>query len=251
MELYGIAGALFAYIFSLFVSSSLAAWAVVAGWNVIWFLLYLAADLLLLTYDKSARAGHHLTVVYFTMGIISPVVPLIRAALVSLNVFSLLCDGLGNRTANPYTVMTQYGGPILYLCIWSITCFLVLVYVDSGRPTPAFLARRNGRVLDWESRLEGHLSPDVKYERKKVATSHAELRVEDLFKAYGKRNIAVRGVSFNVAAGETFALIGPNGGSWWRIRDLPWLGFSDTAHLHSRKDDDIVVHPRSPATHSR
>jgi ATP-binding cassette, subfamily A (ABC1), member 3 len=212
MELYGVAGALFAYTFSLFLSSSLAAWAIVAGWNVIWFLLYLAADLLLLTYDKSANAGKHLTVVYFTMGIISPVIPLIRAALVSLNVFSLLCDGLGNRTSAPYSSMTQFGGPILYLCLWIIACFVILVYVDSGRPVSRWVGKGQ-RVTDQESSVESDVGTDVDAERKMVAASGSDLRVEGLYKAYG-RETAVRNVTFQVNAGETFALIGPNGGVW-------------------------------------
>ena len=39
--LYGIASTLYAYLFALFLNSPLAAWALVAGTNVILFLLYL------------------------------------------------------------------------------------------------------------------------------------------------------------------------------------------------------------------
>jgi hypothetical protein len=39
--LYGIAGTLYSYLFALFLDSPLAAWALVAGINVILFLLYL------------------------------------------------------------------------------------------------------------------------------------------------------------------------------------------------------------------
>lgn len=42
--LYGIASTLYAYMFALFLNSPLAAWALVAGINVILFLLYLSVD---------------------------------------------------------------------------------------------------------------------------------------------------------------------------------------------------------------
>jgi hypothetical protein len=41
LVLYGLAATLYSYLFALFIDSALAAWALVAGINVILFLLYL------------------------------------------------------------------------------------------------------------------------------------------------------------------------------------------------------------------
>ena len=73
--------------FALFLNSPLAAWALVAGINVILFLLYLyvaelifeqmadllsAAYLLILTYDTTTGAPNHVTICHFTIALINP-----------------------------------------------------------------------------------------------------------------------------------------------------------------------------------
>ena len=85
--LYGVASTLYSYMFALFLNSPLAAWALVAGINVILFLLYLyvaepineqvadlpsAAYLLILTYDISTGAPNHVTICHFTIALINP-----------------------------------------------------------------------------------------------------------------------------------------------------------------------------------
>ncbi|KAL7420361.1 hypothetical protein Q5752_005331 [Cryptotrichosporon argae] len=217
--LYGIAGTLWAYMAALFLDSALAAWALVAGVNVILFLLYLAAYMLILTYDRNANAPNHITIVHFTIGIINPVGNILRAALVSINMFSLLCDGLGNRTTAPYSSILQFGGPVLYLVLQAAFAFGVLVYVDSGMPIPAFLRRRRHKAALLAA--TGAPPPEeVVAERARVTAlveqgeqSGEALLVDRLKKRFtaGAGAWAVDDVAFGVGTGQVFALIGPNG----------------------------------------
>ncbi|KAL1409650.1 hypothetical protein Q8F55_003646 [Vanrija albida] len=205
--LYGVAGSLWAYLFALFLSSPLASWAIVAGLNVLIMLLYLAMYLLILTYDRSVNATDHMTICHFTIALINPTPNIMRAILVSLNVFGLLCDGLGAQTSKPYGDILQFGGPILYLIMQSVVCFCILVWVDSGAPIPALFRRR----------LKGGTSEgtpeDVIEEKERVERSPSDaLVVRALSKKFhGTRKLAVDNVSFGVDSGDTFALLGPNG----------------------------------------
>lgn len=123
----------------------------------------------------------------------------------SVNLFGLLCDGLGNRSPNPYNHITQFGGPILYLVLQALFAYGVLIYVDSGSPIPAFLRSRR-KVKDAHSTDEGGV--DVAEERERVARGTGqELEVRDLSKRYnGAKSFAVNGASFAVGSGDTFAL---------------------------------------------
>lgn len=91
LVLYGITTSLFAYCVSLLVASPLAAFAAVAGYNIILFLvcadltyllneltqfsfkLYLAGYLLTLTYAKTSDADRFITIIHFTVSVLSPV----------------------------------------------------------------------------------------------------------------------------------------------------------------------------------
>jgi hypothetical protein len=61
--LYGIVGALFAYCVSLVMASPLSAFAVVAGYQIVVFLVYLAAYLIILTYAKTSDAANLITII--------------------------------------------------------------------------------------------------------------------------------------------------------------------------------------------
>lgn len=95
MVLYGITAILFAYCGSLIVASPLAAFAAVAGYQVIMFVvsvaqmyvslsrsnliqLYLAAYLLTLTYAKTSKAADIITIIHFTLSLLSPVASVVR-----------------------------------------------------------------------------------------------------------------------------------------------------------------------------
>jgi len=128
-----------------------------------------------------------------------------------MNLFSLLCDGLGNYSSNPPSDILQFGGPILYFVLQTIIAYSLLVWFDSGKPTPSFL-RRNGRHRHADASVI-HNSQDVIDEKERVENgANDEIQVVGLRKKYhGAPNVAVDDVSFGVSLGDTFALIGPNG----------------------------------------
>ena len=71
--LYGIASTLYGFVFALFLDSALANFALAAGSNTVLFMLYLAAYLLIATYDVSVNAPAHMTIMHYTTSVISPV----------------------------------------------------------------------------------------------------------------------------------------------------------------------------------
>ena len=135
----------------------------------------------------------------------------VRAILVSINLFSLLCDGFGNRSPHPYSNINQFGGPILYMVLQTIFAFSVLVYVDSGSPIPSFLLGRRKSKAAFT--VEAATMVDVVEEKERLERGTQDvLQVTRLKKGYrGAPTIAVDDVSFGVSEGDTFALIGPNG----------------------------------------
>ncbi|KAI0778957.1 P-loop containing nucleoside triphosphate hydrolase protein [Trametes elegans] len=214
LVLYGIVGALYSYCVSLVVSSPLAAFALSAGYQVIMFVLYLAAYLLTLTYAKTSDAGKDLTIIHYTMSVLSPVASALRAAFVSVNLFSLLCDGSSPVTTSSLGDMSRYGSPILYLFLYAFVLFAILVWVDSGSLLPRKITRaRKTQVPPAGGASLGRVAgKDVDDEATEVADSKDALRVLDIVKAFGKAsNRVVDNVSFGVSQDTIFALLGPNG----------------------------------------
>ncbi|KAI0830875.1 P-loop containing nucleoside triphosphate hydrolase protein [Trametes gibbosa] len=219
LVLYGIVGALFSYCVSLAVASPLAAFALSAGYQVIMFVLYLAAYLLTLTYAKTSQAGTDLSIIHYTMSILAPVASVLRASFVSVNLFSLLCDGTNPVTTSSLGDISRYGGPILYLFLYGFALFAILVWVDSGSLLPRKIthARKNGStsVVDanQDSTAPGGVGrKDVHDEATVVVDSSDALRVLNIVKAFGKAsNRVVDNVSFGVSQDTIFALLGPNG----------------------------------------
>ncbi|KAK7021894.1 hypothetical protein VNI00_017183 [Paramarasmius palmivorus] len=192
MVLYGIAATLFAYCVTLFVSSPLAAFATVAGYEVLMFGLYITGYILTLTYAKSSKADSIMNTFHFTISLLSPIASLIRAGFVSSNAFSLLCKGDEISLSIMGDIM-RFGGPILYLILWSVILFGVLVRYDSGSIRPF-----------WKRRGKGELS------EKQWSTGDL-LQVHRVTKTFGSDK-AVDNVTFDVAANRIFGLLGPNGG---------------------------------------
>ncbi|KAI0327677.1 P-loop containing nucleoside triphosphate hydrolase protein [Cubamyces sp. BRFM 1775] len=222
LVLYGIVGALFSYCVSLVVASPLAAFALSAGYQVIMFVLYLAAYLLVLTYAKTSDAGKDLTIIHYTMSVLSPVASVLRASFVSVNLFSLLCDGTHPVTASSLGAISRYGGPILYLFIYGFVLFAILVWVDSGSLLPRKITHARKRAASPPigtigdsavAALPGKVAgKDVDDEAAVVSDSADALRVLNIVKAFGKAsNRVVNNVSFGVSQDTIFALLGPNG----------------------------------------
>nr|VWP02214.1 Beta-galactosidase [Ganoderma boninense] len=219
LVLYGVVGALFSYCVSLIVASPLAAFALSAGYQVIMFVLYLAAYLLTLTYAKTSDAGTDLMIIHYTMSVLAPVASALRASFVSVNLFSLLCDGSSPVTASSLGDISRYGGPILYLFLYGFVLFGILVWVDSGsvivrkfsqfRKKPIFGRLGEGATTPLDEKMDMR---DVDDEAAKVNASDDALRVMNVVKAFDSAtNRVVDNVTFGVSQDTIFALLGPNG----------------------------------------
>ncbi|KAF8640810.1 hypothetical protein AX17_000459 [Amanita inopinata Kibby_2008] len=201
LVLYGIAGALFAYCVSLLVSSPLAAFAVVAGYQIIIFLLYLAGYLLVLTYGKTTQADRMISIIHWTVSVTSPVASVMRAALISVNLFSLLCNETEVITSSSFGELRRFGGPILYLFIYSLILFAILVWAYSGSILPRNSPRhpKNAPLLH-----DGVAKADTMDDLKDL------LHVLQVSKSF-RDNKVVDNVSFGVPRDTIFAMLGPNG----------------------------------------
>ncbi|QRV83170.1 ABC transporter [Ceratobasidium sp. AG-Ba] len=223
LELYGVAGALVAYLVSTFAKSPIVAFAIAGGYNALMSLLYGSAYILAMTYTQPAHSESALQVVRYepgvfsdyTLSLLSPIVSVVRAAILSVNLFSILCDGLGNFSSTSPFSMSKFGGPIVYLVGWIIFLFSLLLWLEYGKPVPSWL-RRKDNTEAFHSDLEGLVAhtgmfgAEVRAEAERVHRSHDALRVLDVSKKFPGGFTAVNDLSFGVH-NETFALLGPNG----------------------------------------
>jgi ATP-binding cassette subfamily A (ABC1) protein 3 len=153
----------------------------------------------------------------FSVSLVSPVAQLLRATIVGLNVFGLLCSGSPPVKATYPGAVDLYGGPILYLTIQSVFMFGFLVWRDHS-----FSLGRLGRSQETSDvpKIDGQLSEfrkrDVVDEEIRALTSRDGLRASHINKTYNSTKSgkvhAVVDVSFGIEKGEVFALVGPNGG---------------------------------------
>lgn len=209
MILYGITATLWAYCVSLFMPSPLASFALAAGYQIIMFLIYLIGYFVTFTFAQSSKADEIVDTIHWAIAITSPVASVARAAMVSVNLFSLLCNGNQPVSTSSLGQLKRFGGPILYLIIYGFILFWFLVWWDSGAilPFKGWLPRR--RLGDRTPETDV-VPPDVAAEANAVAYSRDSLRVVNVTKVYG-RNTVVDKVSFGVAQGDVLALLGPNG----------------------------------------
>ncbi|KAH7077388.1 hypothetical protein FB567DRAFT_632250 [Paraphoma chrysanthemicola] len=204
--LYGLCATLFAYIISIVVTSQLAAFAFAAGGMVSLYLIYFIGYMAILTYAPAYAIDSYLDYFHWTVSIISPSASLLRTQLLSLNSFSVLCDG--NKIPSYPGALTVYGGPILYLTIQAILLFVALVWWDSGY-RPPFLNREKGRQKHSEESVE-NIPSAVAAEITRTEQSKDSLRALHLNKTFGD-NHAVNDITFGIPQGQVFALLGPNG----------------------------------------
>jgi ATP-binding cassette, subfamily A (ABC1), member 3 len=120
--------------------------------------------------------------------------------MVSINLFSLLCDGTIIVTTSSLGQPQHFGGPILYLVIQSCGLFVILSCASgSFLPRGSFIQVREPALpdnLDVEANVE-HGSSDL-------------LQVVQISKSFQSKK-AVDNVSFGVSPNTIFALLGPNG----------------------------------------
>ncbi|KAJ6262092.1 hypothetical protein Dda_2897 [Drechslerella dactyloides] len=203
--LYGLAAVLLSYVVSLLAKSQLAAFAMVAGYQAVMFLLYMIAYMSVLTYSPIEDQSRNILIVHFAMALVSPVPSWVRALFASLNLFQIDCRN--DAFVAPQDI-TAYGGPILYLVLQILLLLGIMIWWESGAyrlDTRSIL-----RAKDTE-RDATEIEMEVMEELKRVDSSTADgLRVLHVSKAFGKVQ-AVEDVSFGVKPGEIFALLGPNG----------------------------------------
>lgn len=269
--LYGLTSTLLCYVVSLFTHSQLACFAFAAGGQAVFFLLYFIMYMSILTYSPAYSITSDLTVANFAYSIITPTGSLLRSLLLTLNEFSLLCQG---TSIAPYPGgITVYGGPILYLIVQALVLFTVLLWWDSGYK-PSFLTllsrrrRRNHHKAlaskDTDTETIGAISSDkssptildpaVAAETHRVASQTAphtdSLRVVHLNKFFGRTNHAVQDMTFGIPRGEVFALLGPNGAGKSTTISLvrgdvhPSGGFRDTT-----PPGDVLISDQSISAH--
>ncbi|KAG2043689.1 hypothetical protein BDR03DRAFT_978110 [Suillus americanus] len=179
LVLYGIVGTLFAYCVSLFMSSPLSSSAAGAGYQIVMYIVivYLGGDLLTPTYALLSQSGAMIRISHKALPYtsLSPLASVIHAAFVSVNLFSLLCDGTTPVTMASLGDILRYGGPIIYLIVYG--CILI---------PRRFLNTKGRQVREWINRQD-------------VAAE-----------TFGSNKV-VDDVSCGVSRGTIFAMLGPNG----------------------------------------
>ncbi|KAL6709632.1 hypothetical protein ACN47E_001060 [Coniothyrium glycines] len=204
--LYGLGAILFSYLISMVVTSQLAAFAFAAGGMVSCYLIYFIGYMVILTYAPAYAIDSYIDYFHWTVSIISPSASLLRTQLLSLNSFSVLCDG--TRIPSYPGLLRVYGGPILYLIVQIILLFVALVWWDSGY-RPPFLNREKSRQKHSEDSVD-MIPPAVAAEIARAEQSEDSLRALHLQKTFGS-NHAVNDITFGIPQGQVFALLGPNG----------------------------------------
>ena len=133
-----------------------------------------------------------------------------RAAFLTVNAFSILCEGTDNKVdAGDLIAISRFGGPILYLVLYSIFLLAILVWKESGSLLPRKL-RSRGKGQDSPSG-SGHSSREDVYAAAEVAAKSDDLlRVLNISKTY-VGNKVVDDISLSVGRDTVFALLGPNG----------------------------------------
>jgi len=150
-----------------------------------------------LTYAKTSKANGIITIIHYTLSLASPVASVLRACLVSVNLFTLLCSGNDFDPSRLGTI-GKFGGPIVYLLGYIFVLFSTLTLVDSS-PRKTFQTRNEtGTRTD-------------KHDEKSIQPNE-DLQVSKVSKRFrGSHTNALTDVSFGVSRGDIFALLGPNG----------------------------------------
>jgi len=132
-----------------------------------------------------------------------------RAGLLSVNLFSLLCEGTEHLDAASLGAIVRYGGPILYLILYGIFLLGILVWWESGSILPRKLRSQNSREVSMPGSVNSS-RVDVLAAAEVAANSDDLLRVLNVSKTYAGSKV-VDDISLSVGKDTVFALLGPNG----------------------------------------
>lgn len=230
---------MFSYLISIVVTSQLAAFAFAAGGMVSLYLIYFIGYMVILTYAPAYAIDSYIEYFHWTVSLISPAASLLRTQLLSLNSFSVLCDG--NQIPSYPGALSVYGGPILYLTVQAILLFIALVWWDSGY-RPPFLNREKSRQKHSEENVD-MIPPAVAAEIARAEQSKDSLRALHLQKTFGS-NHAVNDITFGIPQGQVFALLGPNGAGKSSTISLIRGDIHPTTHINGGGDvliEDISI----------
>ncbi|SMR48487.1 unnamed protein product [Zymoseptoria tritici ST99CH_1E4] len=210
--LYGMAATAYSYVISLFAPSQLAGIAMTVIVQVVIAMLYFVGCFLTVDSANVTVVEHDLNILYYTIALICPAVSLLRALLVSMNIYSLSCDEA--ILASYGGAMDLYGGPILYLVLQFILLVTLLIFYESGGSLEAFgihigPAKKHKDHEDDEKGIVGS-DAELGEEIHRLSSMNDGLRVQHISKTFG-RNKAVDDISFGILPSEKFAFIGPNG----------------------------------------
>ncbi|KAF8167282.1 hypothetical protein B0H34DRAFT_792024 [Crassisporium funariophilum] len=211
--LYGFAGTLMAYIVAIFVKSPIGAFSTFFVSQFLIYLAYISGSVATLYSELPYSASTVLNIIHFTVALVSPIISLIRAAFVSINQFSLLCEGDTLVTGPGLVSITRYGGPILYLVLWILVLLGVLGHVDSGLRLPwAASIKRRTTSFKSDLKLEKRSNYDVLTETEHALspTTRDPLRVLNVSKSFDGNKV-VDDISFTIPHKSLFVMVGPNG----------------------------------------
>ena len=193
--------------------------------------------MVILTYSPATDVDDNIEVAHFVIAAIAPSGNLMRALLLTLNQFNLLCRGR-EITDSPIS-LPVYGGPILYLLIQALVLFGILIILDSGWK-PAFLLKTNAAYSDSEQASHEGVDDEVFTEADRVSSSDDPLRTLHVSKAFNHKT-AVQDVSFGIKRGEIFALLGPNGAGKSTTISLVRGDIAPSGHHGDIRVEDVSV----------
>jgi hypothetical protein len=154
--------------------------------------------------------------VYYTIGLISPISQLLKALIVSLNLFGVLCEGTPPAKSTTPGAFNLYGGPIMFLIAQILIMFLFLVWSDHRFSLGKLKKRSVKEIRRDQERRVGFVEREVVEEEARVMRETDGLKVlhtNKVYKSIGQKKVqAVDDLTFGVKQGEVFALVGPNGG---------------------------------------
>jgi ABC-type multidrug transport system fused ATPase/permease subunit len=188
---------------------------------------------------------------YYIIGLVSPITQLLKALIVSLNLFGVLCEGTPAAKSTTPGAFKLYGGPIMFLIAQILIMFSILVWSDHRFSLGKLKKRSTQGGRDQERRV-GFVEREVVEEEARVMRESDGLKVlhaHKVYKSFGKKQMkAVDDLTFGVKQGEVFALVGPNGGTFISIRPLKSNDFSrqvnDDFHA-SRRDPTLRLKRRA------
>ncbi|EME85254.1 ABC transporter, ABC-A family [Pseudocercospora fijiensis CIRAD86] len=180
---YGCAATAYSYVISLFAPSQLAAIAMTCIVQVVIAMLFFVGCFLTVDMADLEVLYTQLDTIYWTVALICPAVSLLRALLVTLNVYGISCDG-AYLASNPVYI-GLFGGPILYLSGRSLEAFGIRVGSKKQRDSS-------------DAEKEASTSSDATEDAHRLSSKNNRgLRVGHISKTFGT-NKAVDDVSFGI-----------------------------------------------------